>query len=206
MANIISQAEAFEKLRLLNALLYESLETSILFAIEHFENSKHRYDAQFFASHVRSKLREVLEPEAEKYRFSIVEVGPNSFFIIYQPFTIRILKALMGVLPPPGDSFAKLTYYNANNLPFQTVLPGLESFYTPPLPTTINLIAYYDLNPSHELAFLRIACPRYATTTQVVCFWDKEVKNPLLSESIQLDQAPKKVREDVAFTLREITI
>ena len=53
MVDMISKTEAFEKLGPLNALLFESVDTSVLFANEHFKASKHRYEAQFFATHVR---------------------------------------------------------------------------------------------------------------------------------------------------------
>ncbi len=203
MNTIVAQFDDFEQLRPLSEVFLDSMETAINCTIEHFKVSEHRFNPQFFAIHVRSKLRERLELEAANFDFSILDLGSNSFYIVYQGFTIRFYKSQDGFIPPPGTSKARLAFYNANRLPFQTVLPGIEAVCNPPLTTQIHLIAYYTLDASNNLASLKIARPQFATSTYVDCLWDKEVENPLKSRSNHVDQPQLKVRDDLVYTFYE---
>lgn len=203
MDNVITQPEEFDRLGSLSALLLESVESAILFTAEHFIASKHRFNPQFFASHIRSKLREILEPEAANFCYSIIDLGTNSFCLVYQEFIIRIYKSPNGMIPPPGESKARLAFYKANGLPSQIVLPGIEIFTVPQPTTQAHLIAYYTLDASNKLASLKIAKPRYATSTYVECDWDKEVENPFKCKNNHLDKPKLKIRDDIMYTFRK---
>jgi len=203
MDNILTQPDEFDRLGSLSALLLESVESAILSTVEHFIASKHRFNPQFFASHIRSKLREILEPEAANFCFSIVELGTNSFCLVYQEFIIRIYKSPNGMIPPPGESKARLAFYKANGLPSQIVLPGIEPFAALQPTTQAHLIAYYTLDASNRLASLKIAKPCYATSTYVECDWDKEIENPFKCKNNHLDKPKLKVRDDIIYTFRK---
>ncbi|HYT36934.1 MAG TPA: hypothetical protein VEP90_08495 [Methylomirabilota bacterium] len=203
MDTIVSRITDFEQLRSLSELFLDSVEMAINLTIEHFQVSKHPFNPQFFASHVRSKLRECLELEATNFDFSILDLGSNSFYVVYKGFTIRFYKSQDGFIPPPGTSRARLAFYNANHLPFQIVLPGIEAVCNPPLTNQIHLIAYYTLDASNKLVSLKIAQPLYATSTNVDCLWDEEVENPFKSRGNHLDQPQLKPRDDIMYTFHE---
>src|SRR6266571_1914663 len=181
MDTIVSRITDFEQLRSLSELFLDSVEMAINLTIEHFQVSKHPFNPQFFASHVRSKLRECLELEATNFDFSILDLGSNSFYVVYKGFTIRFYKSQDGFIPPPG----------------------IEAVCNPPLTNQIHLIAYYTLDASNKLVSLKIAQPLYATSTNVDCLWDEEVENPFKSRGNHLDQPQLKPRDDIMYTFHE---
>lgn len=206
MDRIPSEDETFEKLGALKGLWYESLYSATLDTTEHFKaNSDHRLEqSQLFSWHVRSKLQILLEPQAEAYNFSIVNVPGGSFNVAYGFYVCKFRKAYNGNIPLP-TSKTQLQFYNSNSgLSIWPTLPGWEPMRTIPAGSTVSLIIYYDLNTKHELEWVKIACPRFATLTEVQCFWDKPIENPLFSGSagFQVKHSTKE-RKDLSFTFRE---
>jgi hypothetical protein len=185
-------------------ILYEKLDSAILATRTHFDESKHRHDVPgFFAKHVRAKLQDLLEPEAENYTFSI-DTSQGSFLIAYKNFLIRFYKAYNGMLPFPNrDSKSQLRFFNHNGsfIPWPQPLPGFETMAGISVVTRIHLIAYYDVSPRYDLSWLKIACPVAVSSCGVNCVWNELVENPLLRGNIPLKDHPRATRPDISFTL-----
>lgn len=206
MRRIPSEDETFERLGPLKDLWYETLVTALASAHEHFkQHADHRLEkSRFFSIHVREKFELLLREEAEAYNFSVVDMPSGGFVITCGYFVCRFFKAYNGLLPPPNESKALRVFYNLNNglQPYQPVLPGLEEEQQRcPSATTVHLVLYYDVNAHHELAWLKVACPRYATPSHVECFWEKSIANPLETGRFQIQTATKE-RKDLSFTKR----
>ncbi len=124
----------------------------------------------------------------------------GSFLVTHGFFACKFRKAFNGKLPPPTNK-TQLRYYNANSgLSIWPTLPGWEQLRTFPSGGTVNLLVYYDLDPQHELAWVKIACPRCATLTEVECLWDKPIDNPLFSGSGGFEvKHSTEEREDLPF-------
>lgn len=209
MLRIPSEEETFERLGPLKDLMYETLEAAVIAAKGHFEVNygDHRFESsQFFSNHVREKFFVMLRPLAETYDFSVVDVPSCSFLLTSGPFVCKLFKAFNGEIPSPGSRKALLKYYKQNGRllpPYQSTLPGVDFETKEPFlsPTTVHLVAYYDVSAHHELAWLKIACPKYATASHVDCFWDKLVPNPLESGGFSIQHSVEE-RKDLSFTLR----
>jgi hypothetical protein len=200
--DIPSEDEAFGKLGPLKELWYESLYSAILDTNQHFkDNCDHRSDLPpLFSWHVRSKFQTLLEPHTNAYNFAIVPVPGGSFLVTHRFFACKFRKAFNGKLPPPTNK-TQLRYYNANSgLSIWPTLPGWEQLRTFPSGGTVNLLVYYDPDPQHELAWVKIACPRFATLNEVECLWDKPIDNPLFSGSGGFEvKHSTEEREDLPF-------
>lgn len=192
----------FDDLSPFKELLYEFHDAAIIDARQHFNENKHRYDVPgFFAVHVRSKLHDLLEPECSSYGFS-VDTSTGSLIIAYKNFLIKEYKAYNGMIPFPGrESKARLQFLNHNGkvLPWPQRLPGFESTADVQDGAKIHLISYYDLTSKYELAWLKIACPRSATSTGIDCLWNEVVENPL--SKLQPQKESAKERPDIHITL-----
>lgn len=195
----------FEDVSPFKELLYECLEAAIIDTRKHFEDSKHRYDVPgLFAKHVRSKLHDLLEPEATSYGFSI-DTSTGSFLIAYKTFLIKLYKAYNGMLPIPSkDSKARLQFFKHNKkiLPWPQPLPGFEDLEKPALiGAKIHLVAYYDLSSKYQFSWLKIACPLGVTSTGVECLWNELVENPLSKMGVQPQKRSIVERPDIPITL-----
>ena len=200
--HIPSEDETFEILGPLKGLWYESLYSAILDTSKHFKaNSDHDFEQrQLLSWHIRSKFQKLLAPNAEEYDFSIVEVTGGSFLLTHKFFVCKFRKAFNGCIPLP-TSKTQLKFYNSNDgNSIWPTFPGWEPVRTVASGGAIHLIVYYDITPQQELAWIKIACPKFATHAHVDSFWDKTVDNPLYNGDMAVRHS-KKERKDLSFSL-----
>ena len=202
---ILGDFPSFEDVSPFKELLYEKLASVILDTRAHFAESGHRHDVPgFFAKHVRSALQDSLEPEAETYAFSI-DTSTGSFLIAYKQYLMKLYKAYNGMFPTPSrDNKARQRFLNHNQrLVSRPQLPGFEEVGGISTSARIHLIAYYDLDSKHNLAWLRIACPLSVTASGVDWLWNKPVESSPFSVGIQPKEYSTQERPDIPYSLLE---
>lgn len=208
----MNRLPTLEDLSPFKELLYESLNSAILATSEHFKVSNHHHEQPgFFANHVRSKLYDILLPEANSYNFSI-DQSSGSFLVYYKEFVIKLYKAYQGMIPLPGkENRARLLFLNHNSSLFSNLsLPGFEALDGPFSGNRVHLIAYYDITIKYGsskidcvLAWLRIACPQMVAHSGIDCFWDEAVVDLLSASNVSAQGQSTAKREDLTFTLHE---
>lgn len=215
MKRIPSHDETLDALGQFKNYVYECIEKAITATNQHYvANSDHSVDRRrLYSLHVREKFLEFLRLETERYGFSIEDGPGDSFSMIYGFFTIRFYKAFNGKLPlSRGDSsledFCKWNSQFPASRPVQVMLPlpGFESDKVRELMTdnaVVNLIIYYDVDIHHNLAWLKVACPKNARRSVIETFWDTLIENPLAASNEELRvKRSTKERKDLPFTLR----
>lgn len=196
------QLPSIDDLSPLSELLCDFHREAIAATKQHFVESKHRYEVPgFFATHIRSTLHDLLEPEGPNYGFSL-DTSTGSLIIVYKNFLIKEYKAYNGAIPRPGkENKARLRFLNHNGkvLAWPQRLPGFEDPADVPDGARIHFISYYDVTPQFDLAWFKIACPLSVTSAGIACLWNEVVEYSSLKPQPKKD-VPKE-RPDLPITL-----
>jgi len=86
---------------------------------------------------------------------------------------IRILKSDDGMLPPPGPSKKRQSFYK-QQLP---LFPELDDNTTTSAPATVNLVLHWSPDEEYNLNRVYLACPEDGDTTKasVKAYWDEPI-------------------------------
>jgi hypothetical protein len=182
--------------------VYGVAEASVTYSLGRFEKEKESLENYFHADTIRYKIRTALEKDQKLYGYQVKQLSNFGIEIVFQEYSIKIVKGRDKLPPPSGRSRKRRDFYKQKH--FQPSLFGLAH----ELHQAKNLVITWNTTRAGSFLSLELACTKDVAQAykSPILYWTAEIQHPAntqqttsnFSEPIdELDEIRR--QEDVDF-------